>query len=410
MQRIEDPTKRSGEFNNTPLIEAIAYDDIDEANRILNKYPEHAKYINLHDEAKHSGCGNSALQLAVMRGHIDLAKRLLKLGADAATTNADNSTALHYVCLFRDNELIKIMQKKMGDKIFNETLNKPNKDGHSPKDLYLYNFKPFHSSMRKVREISMISEHRPTWSFDQRGELDLNVMPQQELIISETLIENINVFFKKLLRSTPIAFIYNNKDNHRSGYTERSSLLDEVFVSSSEFREQYKKLGGGDAASSTMRSEIRKHLEKNYLSTNPSLSSKKPSTKDPAVSVLNNIHSKSSSKLNPNILFADTSTKSGEQLEDKGPEAVEKRRFAIYKSVFTEAIAEYENRDDYKKMIDTILNSSKTSSQLLSGFKKLQKSKSVSLEFKKILKKHMITGNLEMIYPGSKKKPSFTPR
>lgn len=122
--------ERSGEFGNTPIIDAIISN-----NKILAK-----EYINQADlEALNMAdlqpqCLNTPLILAIKMGWEDIAIDLIKKGVNIHLTAADGFTALHYACLTRQDAVITALLAK-GAKPDLQTEFKA-----TARDYYLYNF------------------------------------------------------------------------------------------------------------------------------------------------------------------------------------------------------------------------------------------------------------------------------
>lgn len=122
------------DFGNTPLLWAVA----NARNYFARELMNHPQNFNL------LGCGNSALHLVVAKGYrdvsadgarllvsnVELAQKLVDVGADVNLVGAHGFTPVQIAYLKRDVEMIKILYKGGAD------LEMTTKDGSSCRDLW----------------------------------------------------------------------------------------------------------------------------------------------------------------------------------------------------------------------------------------------------------------------------------
>ena len=84
---------------SSPLTLAAYYNNIEVANYLIDKV----------DNINGNSDDGTPLMAAVVKGHLEIAKSLVKAGADPNLTDANGATALHYAVMFNNQELATLL-------------------------------------------------------------------------------------------------------------------------------------------------------------------------------------------------------------------------------------------------------------------------------------------------------------
>ncbi len=172
----------------------------------------------------------SPFLVAVIKGDIGSVKSQI----DSVDFKDENgSTALHYACLMRNEELIKLLTEH-GAKFHIK-----NNDSISPKDLYLFEFESYFNNKLAydcVKEISVIAKYRPKWTFENRPkETNPQTIKLCGKIVSEDFLKKAEETFEKNLKHISIMYIIMKPGDQTKGYHTYKHMFD--FLGNNTFTE-----------------------------------------------------------------------------------------------------------------------------------------------------------------------------
>lgn len=250
-------------LGNTPLITAAVSGDADEIEHILKDYPNHSDYINLQDLGNDTfgrGYENTALILAIMVCHTNIAIRLIDCGAHTTLANNYGTTPLHYACLTRNHVLIELLINK-GAK-----WDSKNDVGVTPLDFYLHDFDGFDEQILVIREIELMLEHHRSNAMysEKREKAREDILGKTQLLMKQEAIPRlINDKISDIVQKTisPI-FSY----NHSTRFA--GSLISFAYNNYQEFQQAWMNMGATypnpDMRSQPMLDVIKEILKNKY--------------------------------------------------------------------------------------------------------------------------------------------------